>query len=239
MPPPLALLVEADPARSRDVERLLHSEGFEVELAADGPTGLGLARRRHPEVLVVGTVPDLDATEFCRRLRRFSDTYVIAVTRLGSRLDLTEGWAAGIDAFLPADFSATDFARRINALRERTVATAPSANLRYGSLLIDPDARQVRFDDRPVDLTKIEYDLLAQLITAPGQVFTRAQLLEAVWGTESGANEHSVDVHIANLRTKLGESGRRPRHIRTERGLGFSFDPDPAITPPPATPSPG
>lgn len=227
MPCPLALLIEADPASSRDLHRLLANEGFDVELAVDGLTGLGLARRRRPEVLVIGTVPDLDTAEFCRRLRQFSDTHVIAVIRLGSHLDLAEGWAAGVDAFLPADFSATDFTRRINALRSHGDSQAPRDNLRFGTLVIDPDARQVRMDDRPVELTKIEYDLLAHLVSEPGQVFTRAQLLAAVWGPDTDANEHAVDVHLANLRTKLGESGRRPRHIRTSRGVGFWFEPNP------------
>ena len=222
---PIALLVEANREHALIGTRLLENEGFEVVATADGEAGIGLARARRPEVVLLDvSLPGVDGFEVCRRIREFSDAYVIMVTGRTDAVDRVVGLTVGADDYVTKPFSARELAARIGAMRRRPRAAAPTDVLEFDGLSIDQSAREVRLDGQLLDLTKIEFDLLTKLASEPRRVFARDQLLHSVWGADWYGDDHVVDVHIGNLRKKLGESGSSPRFIHTVRGVGFRFE---------------
>jgi len=217
------LLVEDAPEYQQLVESVLTSEGYRVHLAEDGERALELARSRQPDVVVLDLVlPGIDGIEVCRQLRTFSDAYVIMLTARTEEVDKLVGLAVGADDYLTKPFSPRELAARIAALlrRPRSGDTVPSATRReLGDLVVDLDAREVVVGGQPVDLTRIEFDLLAALSANPQMVYSRQLLLEQVWGPTWVGDDHVVDVHIANLRKKIDADGTK--HIKTVRGVGY------------------
>ncbi|MGZ5378519.1 MAG: winged helix-turn-helix domain-containing protein, partial [Mycobacterium sp.] len=178
-------------------------------------------------------LPGIDGLEVCRQLRTFSDAYVVMLTARDTELDTIVGLSVGADDYVIKPFSPRELVARIRAMlrRPRTAATpinaaaaatidepAPRA---FGPLSIDVQGRQVFIDDEPVLLTRTEFDILAALSSRPAVVFSRRQLLEAVWGDSWGGNEHLVDVHIGHLRRKLSDDPADPRYVITVRGVGY------------------
>ena len=140
--------------------------------------------------------------------------------------DRVLGLAVGADDYVTKPFSVQEVAMRIKAMRRRPRQSAErSPLLDFGDLVLDPAAREVRVGGELVDLTRIEFDLLASLAQAPRRAFSRRSLLGQVWGDDWFGDDHVVDVHLANLRRKIGEPASRPRHIKTVRGVGYRFDP--------------
>lgn len=224
---PRALLVEDTAEYVTLGTRLLEAEGYAVDVARDGLEAVELARRTRPELVLLDvTLPGIDGVEVCRRVREFTDAYVVMLTARTDEVDRVLGLAVGADDYVTKPFSARELSLRIRAMRRRPRAEAqPAAALAFGALEIDPAAREVRRDGAPVELTRIEFDLLATLAGSPRRTFSRAQLLETVWGGEWFGDDHLVDVHVANLRRKLGEKAAVPGHVRTVRGVGYRFDP--------------
>ena len=227
--PPTALVVD-DERRLRDlVQSYLEQEGFRVVAAGDGLAALDLARQHHPTVVVLDLMlPGLDGLEVCRRLRTFSDAYVIMLTARAEEVDRVVGLEVGADDYLTKPFSPRELVARVRAmLRRPRQGTAAAPDLpppqRFGSLLIDHARREVTLAGQPLALTPLEFALLTALAAHPGRVFTRAQLLERVWGDDYFGDDHVVDVHIANLRKKLGDDPAGPRTIETVRGVGYRF----------------
>lgn len=220
-----ALLVEDNREYALIGTRLLENEGYEVHVAIDGETGLGLARAFRPEVVLLDvSLPGIDGFEVCRRLREFSDAYVIMVTGRTDEVDRIVGLTVGADDYVTKPFSARELAARIAAMRRRPRSAPVSSRLEFDGLTIDESAREVTLDGKLLELTKIEFDLLSKLASEPRRVFARQQLLDAVWGGDWYGDDHVVDVHMGNLRKKLGESGSKPRFIFTVRGVGFRFE---------------
>ena len=227
MPAPVALLIEDSKEYALIGAKLLQREGFNVLVAHDGETGLSLARSRKPELVLLDIgLPGVDGFEVCRRLRDFSDAYLIMVTGRTDEVDRVVGLTVGADDYVTKPFSARELAARIGAMRRRPRVTADPEVWDFGPLRVDVAARETTLDGQLLDLTKVEFDLLAKLASEPRRAFTRAQLLDAVWGVEWFSDDHVVDVHVGNLRKKLGESGSRPRFVHTVRGVGFRFEPN-------------
>ena len=227
MPAPVALLIEDSKEYAVIGAKLLQREGFNVLVAHDGETGLSLARSRKPELVLLDIgLPGVDGFEVCRRLRDFSDAYVIMVTGRTDEVDRVVGLTVGADDYVTKPFSARELAARIGAMRRRPRVTADPEVWDFGPLRVDVAARETTLDGQLLDLTKVEFDLLAKLASEPRRAFTRAQLLDAVWGVEWFSDDHVVDVHVGNLRKKLGESGTKPRFVHTVRGVGFRFEPN-------------
>ena len=206
------------------VRGYLEREGMEVISAADGPTGLELIRERAPDVVVLDVMlPGLDGFEVLRRARAFSDAYVIMLTARAEEIDRIVGLSVGADDYLVKPFSPRELAARVRALLRRPrVGIGPDVEAwRVGELVVDPRRRSVSLRGAPVALTEIEFDLLATLIREPGVVHTRPQLLDRVWGMDYVGDEHVVDVHLANLRRKLGDNASRPSYVETVRGVGY------------------
>jgi DNA-binding response OmpR family regulator len=221
------VLVVDDEAPIVDLVRgYLEREGMEVMSAVDGPAALESIRQRAPDVVVLDVMlPGLDGFEVLRRARTMTDAYVIMLTARAEEIDRIVGLPVGADDYLVKPFSPRELAARVRALLRRPrLGVAPDAEAwRVGDLRVDPRRRSVTLRGSQVPLTVIEFDLLATLIREPGVVHTRQQLLDRVWGIDYVGDEHVVDVHLANLRRKLGDDASRPTYVETVRGVGYRF----------------
>ena len=219
-----ALVVDDEAPLVTVVTGYLEREGFEVLSAGDGERAVELARSEAPDVIVLDLMlPGIDGIEACRRIRAFSDAYIVMLTARAEEVDKIVGLSTGADDYVTKPFSPRELVARIRAMLRRPRAEHGGGRdvRRIGGLVIDPEAREVLRDGEPVALTRTEFDLLDALSERPRVVFTREQLLERVWGGEWFGDEHVVDVHVANLRHKLGDSGDRPRYVETVRGVGY------------------
>ena len=216
----LILVVDDEPPIRELVRTYLRSERMEVITAEDGAAALEAIREHAPDVVVLDVMlPGLDGIEVCRRLRAFSDAYVLMLTARGEETDRVVGLSIGADDYLVKPFSPRELVARIKALLRRPRA-APATGGPAG-LAVDAQRHEVVVDNRPVSLTVIEFDLLAALAREPGVVLTREQLLDRVWGQDFVGDDHLLDVHIAKLRRKLGDEAAEPRFVETVRGVGF------------------
>ena len=219
--PTRVLVVDDEPPIVDLVRGYLEREGFAVDIATDGLAALDAVRERRPEVVVLDVMlPGLDGIEVCRRLRSFSDAYVLMLTARGEEIDRVVGLTVGADDYLVKPFSPRELVARVKALLRRPRTAADEARTPAG-LELDEGRRTVAIDGRPVELTALEFDLLATLARDPGVVVRRQALLDRVWGPEFVADDHLVDVHVANLRRKLGDDPAHPRFVETVRGVGY------------------
>ena len=224
---PKALVVEDTPEFVLFARRLLENEGFDVLVAGEGERGVELARREAPELILLDvTLPGIDGFEVCRRIRDFSDAYIVMVTARAEEIDKVVGLTMGADDYVTKPFSMRELSARIGAMRRRPRAAGSSEQRVFGGLEIDPQAREASLDGVPLELTKIEFDLLDLLTGTPKRAFRRDQLLRQIWGGDWYGDDHVIDVHVGNLRRKLGESASQQRLIRTVRGVGYRFDPE-------------
>ena len=218
-----ALVVDDEPGLVEVVRAYLEREGFDVTTAADGEAAVELARAVEPDLIVLDLMlPGIDGLEACRRIRAFSDAYIVMLTAKAEEADKIVGLTTGADDYVTKPFSPGEFVARVRAMLRRPREDAgKEGTRRFGRLEIDPQARDVSVDGEPVALTKLEFDLLDALSAEPRVAFTRPRLLERVWGEGWFGDEHVVDVHVAKLRAKLGDDGRKPRFILTVRGVGY------------------
>jgi DNA-binding response OmpR family regulator len=218
-----ALVIDDSPEIVAMLVPLLQREGFVVEVATDGERAVELARAMEPDLIILDlALPKLDGTEVCRRIRSFTDAYLIMLTARADEVDMLVGLAVGADDYLKKPFSPRELTARIRTLLRRPRQSPGAANERlFGNLSLDVGAREVRVDGSVVELTKTEFDLLAALSSQPRVSFTRPMLIERVWGANWYGDAHLVDVHIANLRRKLGDDPRTPSYVRTVRGVGY------------------
>jgi two-component system alkaline phosphatase synthesis response regulator PhoP len=210
------------------VKGYLEREGFVVAAAFDGPSAVDLARTLRPDLVVLDLMlPGFDGLEVCRRLRQFTDAYVLMLTARAEEIDRIVGLEVGADDYLTKPFSPRELVARVKAMLRRPRGKSLDGSesppvLRFGRLTIDEARHEVELGDVAVPLTPREFALLTALASHPGRVFTRAQLLEHVWGAEY-YDEHVVDVHVANLRHKLSDDSAHPAIVETVRGVGYRF----------------
>ena len=220
-----ALVVDDERPLVEIVSNYLKREGFEVVSAFDGERAVELARETRPDVIVLDLMlPGLDGIEACRRIRGFSDAYIVMLTAKAEESDKIVGLSTGADDYLTKPFSPGELVARVRAMLRRPragAAEAESSVRRLGLLEIHPGAREARVDGASVELTRIEFDLLDTLSAEPRIAFSRSQLLERVWGPGWFGDDHVVDVHVAKLRRKLGDDPANPRYVRTIRGVGY------------------
>ena len=228
--PPVRVLVVDDEASIRDIVRgFLERDGMTVSEAADGPSAVEAARSASPDIIVLDIMlPGFDGLEVLRQVRTFADPYVLMLTAKNEEIDRIVGLTVGADDYLTKPFSPRELVARVRAIlrrrRDPAVGTTPGDRARrFGNLGIDLGARAVTVDDRPIELTAIEFDLLASLVRDPGVVMTRQQLLDAVWGVDFFGDDHVLDVHVGNLRRKLATGDPSTSPIGTVRGVGYRF----------------
>jgi DNA-binding response OmpR family regulator len=227
------LVIEDERTIARLVALHLEDLGCEVDMRHDGHTGLARAQDGTAWSLLVLDIglSGLDGLEICRRVRS-SQAYtpILMLTARASELDRVLGLETGADDYLAKPFSVVEFAARVKAILRRVEqlarqAPVPLRSLRAGDLEIDLEGRIAKREGCVLDLTAREFDLLAYFMQCPGHVFTRAQLLDQVWGTTQDAFEHTVNSHINRLRAKLEPYPSRPRYIETVRSIGYRFYP--------------
>ncbi|RYV52146.1 response regulator transcription factor [Pengzhenrongella frigida] len=230
VPRPRVLVVDDEVPLARLVAGYLDRDGFEVRTAGDGQDAITQAREWDPAVIVLDLgLPGVDGVEVCRAVRTFSDCYIVMLTARVDEIDKLVGLSVGADDYLTKPFSPRELVARVRAMLRRpridVPATSPEQATSFGELSIDVVGREVRVAGALVDLTRTEFDVLAALAAQPGRVFTRSQLIEAVWGGVWLGDEHLVDVHIGHVRRKLGDDPAAPVFIRTVRGVGYRMGP--------------
>jgi DNA-binding response OmpR family regulator len=227
-------VVDDEPIVVEVVQRYLHREGFRVATAATGPAALAAALDRdHPPRLIVLDVmlPGIDGIELCRRLRQESGVTmpIILLTARGEEADRIRGLGTGADDYVVKPFSPAELVARVKAqLRRVQMDTGPAAGdgrLRGGELVLDTRDRTCEVRGQPVSLTPKEFDLLHLLMARPGHVFSRDELLDAVWDKDYFGYPSTVTVHVRRLREKIEPDPDRPSHVKTVWGLGYKFDP--------------
>jgi DNA-binding response OmpR family regulator len=217
----LVLVVEDEPAIAELQRLYLTREGYGVHLARDGKEGLAAARRLKPVAIVLDVgLPGMDGTEVCKALRDEGDWVpVLFVTARDDEVDRIVGLELGADDYLTKPFSPRELVSRVRAVLRRTQGHVAQPPLSLGPIRLDLETREVTVDDMPVQMTVTEFDLLAALLRKPGRVLSRDQLLSQVWGYEAAAGTRTVDVHVGQVRQKLGAAGDL---IRTIRGVGYA-----------------
>lgn len=232
------LIVDDEPNLVELLVGYLSREGYAIATAGDGPTAVEAARALAPDLILLDVMlPGIDGVEVCRQIRRFSDAYILMLTARAEEVDKLIGLSVGADDYVTKPFSPREVVARVRVLLRRPRASdqgsgrggiatmdASPPPLRLGDVVIDEAAHTVTRQGAEIALTAREFALLTTLARHPGRVFTRAQLLELVWG-DAYYDDHVVDVHIGNLRKKLEEDAARPHYLVTVRGVGYRMAP--------------
>ncbi|HWB69425.1 MAG TPA: response regulator transcription factor [Solirubrobacterales bacterium] len=224
------LVVDDEPTIVEVVGRYMERAGYETHSAGDGPEAIRLAALHRPDLVVLDVMlPGFDGLEVMRRLPRAEGarTAVILLTARGEESDRLVGLRDGADDYVVKPFSPAELVARVEAVLRRVAPAAESevAPIEHGSLRVDPSSREVSLDGEEISLTQREFDLLAHLASNPGRVFSRDQLMEAVWDFPFYTDTSTVTVHVRRLRAKLGDDPAEPRFIETVWGVGYRFRP--------------
>jgi phosphate regulon transcriptional regulator PhoB len=223
------LIIEDD----RDIVELvrynLSNEGFQVSAAIDGSTGLAGIKKSPPDLLLLDLMlPRLSGLEICKEVRRDASLNrlpILMLTARGDEADRIVGLELGADDYVTKPFSPRELVARVKALLRRSEpASEVQRPIEAGALLIDPSAYRVTRAGQPVALSTLEFRLLYYLAARPNRVFTRDQLLDAVWGTERFVTPRSVDVYVRRLREKIEVDPETPAYLKTVRGAGYLFE---------------
>lgn len=225
------LVVEDEAMVAEVVERYLRREGYDVDVAHDGYAALEAFQRLAPDLVILDVMlPGIDGLEVCRRIRERASTPVILLTARDGEADKVNGLGLGADDYVTKPFSPREVVARVEAVLRRTAAAGavPGApergELRFGELAIDRVRRTVHLRREPVALTAREFDLLLYVAEHPGRVFTREQLMDAIWDQDFDGDAGTVTVHVRRLRTKIERDASRPVYLKTVWGVGYKFE---------------
>ncbi|GAA1809988.1 response regulator transcription factor [Agromyces neolithicus] len=221
------LLVEDEIALSDPLSFLLEREGYEVEVAADGPSAITAFDRTEPDLMLLDLMlPGLPGTEVCREIRSRSTVPIIMLTAKDSEIDIVVGLELGADDYVTKPYSTRELLARIRAvLRRRTeVDDYDEAILEGGRVRMDVDRHTVEVDGTAVPMPLKEFELLELLMRNPGRVLTRGQLIDRVWGSDYFGDTKTLDVHIKRIRSKIESQPSEPVQLVTVRGLGYRFE---------------
>ncbi len=221
------LVVDDEEAIADAVKNRLESEGFRVFVAYDGPQAIRLHAEHRPDLVVLDLMlPGMDGLEVCKAIQRKEWTPVLMLTARTEEADKVAGFAVGADDYLTKPFSLRELAARVKAIlrrMERIGSSYADGPIEREGLVIDATRRRVTVDEKEIQLTPLEFEILHTLARDPGVVFNRDQLMDRVWGYRDYAGGRVVDSHVARIRRKLGEDGVEPRFIRTVHGIGYAF----------------
>lgn len=248
--PRWAVVIEDDADTASLLEIALSSQGFQVSIAVDGPRGIALIQEVQPDLVTLDLgLPGIDGLEVCRRIRPMTDAYIVMVTAQAEEIDRLIGLETGADDYLAKPVSVRELKARVNAMfrrprrlevpapvvePDRAVGDAVSVVaghevLRHGDLMVDVEGHRAWRDGEQVALTPTEFQLLTTLMRSPARVWSRPLLMEEVWG-QSWGETHHVEVHMGNLRRKLGDRRGQVRFVETVRGVGYRLRPVSAST---------
>jgi DNA-binding response OmpR family regulator len=229
-----ALVVEDDQDIRELISHTLATQGFVVTAVDTGLAGVEAVREHDPDLITLDLgLPGIDGIEACRRIREISDAYVVMITARDDEVERLVGLETGADDFIAKPFNPRELQARVKAMFRRPrrgpgpvpASGAPAHEvLHHNGLSVDVDGRRAFQADTELALTRTEFDLLTELMRTPARVWTREALLRAVWDTDWATDTHLVEVHIGNLRRKLGERPGTPRLIHTVRGVGYRME---------------
>jgi two-component system response regulator RegX3 len=231
------LVVEDEESYREALQAGLKNEGFEIDLAEDGPEGLRCFAEHIPDIVLLDLLlPGMPGTEVCRRMRALAPVPVIMVTALGSEVDVVLGLELGASDYVTKPFRLRELVARMQAVLRRTQSSrqalaagelAPRREaIEAGPVRIDLAQRFVSVNGHPIYLSRLEFDLLAVLLSPPGQVRTREDFIDRRWAGRELTDTRTLDTHVRRLRVKLEEHPATPLYLLTVRGVGFRFDPE-------------
>ena len=227
--PPVVLVIDDEDSVQKLLNAALERDGYRIVGARDAADGLIAFEREQPDVILLDVMlPDLSGREVCRRIRASSGVPIIMLSALDEEVDKVVGLELGADDYITKPFGMRELRSRVRAVlrRSQLAATVPEGDgsrLEVADVVLDPARRVVTIGGRLVDLTYVEFELLQMLMTSPGRVFSRSQLLDGVWGSSDFREPRTVDVHVRHLREKLEPEPSEPRYIQTVRGVGYRF----------------
>jgi DNA-binding response OmpR family regulator len=227
---PTILIVEDERNLCDLIRDNLQEQGYQVLQAFDGPSALTMAKDAVPDLVILDIMlPGIDGLEVCRRLRQGSIVPILMLTARAEEIDRVLGLELGADDYLTKPFSMRELKARVRALLRRvemmqTTDVSADQVVTSAGLYLDPTSYETRLDDQAIDLTPKEFSLLYLLVRHPGRVFSRAYLLDEIWGYEAAAYDRTVDTHIYRLRQKLGAEGKIAQRIVAVRGIGYKFE---------------
>jgi DNA-binding response OmpR family regulator len=236
------LIVEDEPEIAQLIQQTLEREGFSCQTAGDGRKALDTFQIQQPDLIILDLMlPGLDGLEVCTRIRQkaqVKDPYILMLTARGEEIDRVIGLSTGADDYLVKPFSPRELVARVRALLRRSLRQSkPSQILRTPHFTLDLDKHTAsrsldKQSPEPLDLTTLEFNLLATLIGSPGRVWSRTQLIDKLWGNDFFGDERVVDTHIRRLRKKVEPDAANPTFIKTVVGAGYKFeDPNSAVLP--------
>ncbi len=224
------LVVDDEKTLVKGIKFNLENEGYEVDSCYDGAAAVEMARNTEYALLILDLMmPGLDGLSACQQIRMFSTVPIIMLTAKSEDSDKLLGFESGADDYLTKPFNILELKARVRALIRRSTLTAAQTapenrnRLTKGHIVLDTAKREALKDNVPVDLTVKEYDLMELFMKKPGQVFSREQLLDLVWGYDYQGDIRTVDVHIRRLREKLEQNPAAPEYILTKWGVGYYF----------------
>jgi two-component system, OmpR family, response regulator RegX3 len=229
------LFVEDEPSISDPFSKALSREGFEPVVARTGREALALADRMDPDLVLLDlNLPDTDGRDIARELRRRGDTPIVMLTARGTEMDRIVGLEIGADDYVVKPFSGAEVIARIRAVlrrAKRSDGSGPAEPVTVGELTVDFQARRATLAGEELELSRKEFDLLAELIRNAGRVVTRDDLMDRVWDENWFGSTKTLDTHVGWLRRKLGDDTSAPRYLHTVRGVGFRFSAPEEIAP--------
>jgi two-component system response regulator MprA len=215
------LVIEDEQRIAQFIERGLIFEGYRVEVAHDGRTGLQMARDNPPDLVVLDwMLPGLDGLEVCKRLRQASNVPILMLTARDEVNDRVQGLDAGADDYLVKPFSFDELLARLRALFRRSTVSSKPEILRFADMVLDTGTHRAMRGNRPIDLTAKEYELLELFMRHPRQVLTRETIFDRVWNYDFGGESNIIEVYVRYLRQKTEQEGE-PRLLHTVRGVGY------------------
>lgn len=220
------LVVDDERTLVKGMKFNLENEGYQVECAYDGAAAVELAREGKLDLIILDLMmPEVDGLEACMRIREFSNVPIIMLTAKSEDADKLMGFECGADDYLTKPFNILELKARVRALLRRAAGVQRSRGsvLSAGGITLNTEERSAAREDRPVDLTAKEYDLIELLMRNPRRVYSRENLMNVVWGYSYAGDYRTVDVHIRRLREKLEENPAEPDHIMTKWGVGYYF----------------
>ena len=216
------LIVDDEAAIRRFLANVLATDRCAVFQAENGSLALAAAAASRPDLILLDLgLPDMDGVDVIRKIRTWSPVPIIVLSVRGQESDKVKALDAGADDYLTKPFGVAELLARIRVALRRSIGQAPEQVFRAGDLEIDLVRRRVKVGERDIQLTPTEYELLSLLVTHAGKVLTHSQILKQIWGAAYANQPHLLRVNISNLRHKIEEDVSRPRHIRTEPGVGY------------------
>ncbi|GAA4486579.1 response regulator transcription factor [Microbacterium panaciterrae] len=222
------LLVEDEPDLADPLAYLLRREGYEVEIAEDGPTALALFRESGPDIVLLDLMlPGMPGTEVCRQIRTTSAVPIIMLTAKDSEVDIVVGLELGADDYVTKPYSSRELLARMRAVLRRVVQAEEEIDERIlegGRVTVDLDRHTVSVDGAVINMPLKEFELLEVLMRNSGRVLTRGQLIDRVWGSDYFGDTKTLDVHIKRIRSRIEQNPSEPVMLVTVRGLGYRFE---------------